>query len=131
MYHWQVESRIRSPNGHEACTLRVLRCSVKTPKLINISLGGALLVAAAGVLEAAPKPRPRTNVSTCGDPLGYQVQLDRRGFSPGRSTAGQGRNLQRALAAFQKANNLPDSGKVNCAILESAQQRKRVGDDRL
>jgi len=100
--------------GTRRALSRALRCSVTILKLINMSLGGALLFVAAGVLEAAPKPRPRPNVSACGDSLGYQVLLDRRGFSPGEIDGRRGANLQRALAAFQKANNLPDSGQVNC-----------------
>jgi len=60
-----------------------MRCPVTIAKLITMSLTTALSLTAGGVLEAAPRPRPRPAASACGNPLAYQVLLDRRGFSPG------------------------------------------------
>ena len=84
------------------------------PKLNIILLTAILIFVTAGAPDAAPRRRPRPNPS-CGNPLAYQVLLDRRGFSPGEIDGRPGANLQRALAAFQKASNLPDSGTINCA----------------
>jgi lipoprotein-anchoring transpeptidase ErfK/SrfK len=45
--------------------------------------------------------------------LATQVALDRSGFSPGEIDGKAGRNLQRALAAFQQAHQLPATGQMN------------------
>jgi lipoprotein-anchoring transpeptidase ErfK/SrfK len=50
--------------------------------------------------------------------LTAQVLLDRSGFSPGEIDGRAGINLQRALSAFQQANGLPVSGKLDDATLE-------------
>jgi lipoprotein-anchoring transpeptidase ErfK/SrfK len=51
----------------------------------------------------------------CGDWLGFQVLLDRQGFSPGQIDGKAGVNVGHALAAMQSANKLPSTGKPDCA----------------
>jgi lipoprotein-anchoring transpeptidase ErfK/SrfK len=45
--------------------------------------------------------------------LATQVALDRSGFSPGEIDGKAGRNLQRALAAFQQSRQLPATGQMD------------------
>jgi lipoprotein-anchoring transpeptidase ErfK/SrfK len=45
--------------------------------------------------------------------LATQIALDRIGFSPGEIDGKAGRNLQRAVAAFQRSHQLPATGQMN------------------
>jgi lipoprotein-anchoring transpeptidase ErfK/SrfK len=45
--------------------------------------------------------------------LATQVALDRSGFSPGEIDGRAGRNLERAIAAFQRAHQLPPTGQMS------------------
>jgi lipoprotein-anchoring transpeptidase ErfK/SrfK len=66
---------------------------------------------------AAQKHRqPRATATTlpCGDYLGFQVLLDRQGFSPGQLDGQPGTNFSHALAAFQNARQLTGSGQPDC-----------------
>ena len=49
----------------------------------------------------------------CGDLVGFQVLLDRKGFSSGEIDGKQGANFSRALAAFQSARKLA-TGTPDC-----------------
>jgi len=59
---------------------------------------------------AAPKPA----TLPCGDYLGFQVLLDRKGFSPGQIDGRSGPNFSHAIAALQTANKLTPSGQPDC-----------------
>ena len=50
----------------------------------------------------------------CGDALGFQVRLDKQGFSPGEIDGKLGTNARRALTAFQTAHKLGQIGQPDC-----------------
>ena len=58
--------------------------------------------------SALPRRAPVIN-----EILATQVALDRSGFSPGEIDGKAGRNLQRALAAFQQSHQLPATGRMD------------------
>jgi lipoprotein-anchoring transpeptidase ErfK/SrfK len=58
--------------------------------------------------DARPHSAPVVN-----EILATQVALDRSGFSPGEIDGKAGRNLQRALAAFQQSHQLPPTGQMD------------------
>ena len=58
--------------------------------------------------DARPHSAPVVN-----EILATQVALDRSGFSPGEIDGRAGRNLQRALAAFQQSHQLPSTGQMD------------------
>ena len=58
--------------------------------------------------SASPHGAPVVN-----ETLATQVALDRSGFSPGEIDGRAGRNLQRALAAFQGSHQLPATGRID------------------
>lgn len=71
-----------------------------------------------GVLNGASQAQPTEPSKHALDPmalrhLAAQVALDRANFSPGELDAAVGSNTKRALAAFQKSKQLPDTGEVD------------------
>ncbi len=58
--------------------------------------------------------RPHGDRPSCGDPMGFQVLLDRRGFSPGEIDGTIGANAGRALSAFQQTANVAVTGMPDC-----------------
>lgn len=55
-----------------------------------------------------PAPLP------CGDLVGFQVLLDRQGFSPGEIDGRTGGNLTHALTALQNARSIAATGEADC-----------------
>ena len=62
--------------------------------------------------RAAKKPVPPP--LPCGDYVGFQVLLDRQGFSPGEIDGRPGANFSRALAAMQTARKVPVTSQPDC-----------------
>jgi lipoprotein-anchoring transpeptidase ErfK/SrfK len=58
--------------------------------------------------KAAPAALP------CGDVLGFEVLLDRQGFSTGQIDGTMGPNFTRALKAMQAARKVPATGRPDC-----------------
>ena len=89
----------------------------------------ALVITVCGALHAdlsaqtrkrrAPARRPPAKSAPaaalpCGDLVGFQVLLDRQGFSPGQIDGKTGANFSHALAAFQESKQLAGAGKPDC-----------------
>jgi lipoprotein-anchoring transpeptidase ErfK/SrfK len=75
---------------------------------------------------AAAQPRPssaaphRTHAS-CTDALGYEIRLDRLGFSVGEIDGMYGPDLRRAVAAYQQTKRVAATGQLNCDTLQALQ----------
>src|SRR5947207_4456181 len=103
-----------------------LRLLQRWLQMTNRTVQFALAIAAVAVLtadlSAAVKKRPvrparRTPPPAavpCGDLVGFQVLLDRQGFSPGQIDGRKGANFLHALAALQTAKNVQSSGQPDC-----------------
>ena len=64
-----------------------------------------------GTVALAQTSKPSAPVVP--ETLAAQIMLDRIGFSPGEIDGRAGRNLQQAIAAFQRTHGLPDSGRID------------------
>ena len=87
---------------------------------VELTLALLLVFSLHAALDAqARKKRPAKPAPVaCGDLLGFQVLLDRQGFSPGQIDGQPGPNFSRALAALQTAKGLPQSG-PDCATWQA------------
>lgn len=80
----------------------------------------ALLLSVATHQPAAQPPSPPTAPVAAG--LDLQIRLDRAGFSPGEIDGRPGAVTRKAVAAFQKARNLPPTGRADAATLAALAQ---------
>ncbi|GAA3924955.1 L,D-transpeptidase family protein [Luteimonas lutimaris] len=83
--------------------------------------GGADEETAATDAHALSAKTVNSTDATSGDAglLRAQVLLDRAWFSPGEIDAGAGSNTRRAIAAYQRSRDLPDSGELDDATWKS------------
>jgi lipoprotein-anchoring transpeptidase ErfK/SrfK len=96
----------------------------QTLHLIVAVAASAILPATLGASAKthATKPVPRTSVARtlpCGDLVGFQVLLDRQGFSPGQIDGLRGANFTHTLTAWQTAKKLKATGEPDCATWKS------------
>ena len=82
---------------------------------LTVALVIVLSLHAALGAQARKKAPPRPAPLPCGDLVGFQVLLDRQGFSPGQIDGRPGPNFSHAVAAMQSARGLGSSGQPDCA----------------
>jgi lipoprotein-anchoring transpeptidase ErfK/SrfK len=80
---------------------------------LHADLGAAAKKRRAPVRRPAAKSAPAP-VLKCGDLVGFQVLMDRQGFSPGQIDGKPGANFTHALAALQSAKKLQSTGQPDC-----------------
>jgi lipoprotein-anchoring transpeptidase ErfK/SrfK len=93
----------------------------------QVALVLAACVAWHAEISAAQKKRtaPRSHKTSatpptpCGDLVGFQVLLDRQGFSPGQIDGLRGANFTHTITAWQTANKLNATGQPDCDTWKS------------
>jgi len=90
-----------------------------TPVAAPAATSAPITVQAANATTFTPPPTdPKLQSATM---LRAQVLLDRAGFSPGVIDARYGENVRQALAAFQDARGLPNTGQLDQATWDALQ----------
>ena len=79
----------------------------------------ATLGASAKTHSAKTSKTPVARALPCGDLVGFQVLLDRQGFSPGQIDGLSGANFSHTLSAWQTAKKLKATGQPDCATWKS------------
>lgn len=92
--------------------MRIRIAELTVALVIALSLGAN--AGAAARKKPAPRPAPKPAALPCGDLIGFQVLLDRHGFSSGQIDGKTGANFSHALAAMQMAHQLPPTGQPDC-----------------
>jgi lipoprotein-anchoring transpeptidase ErfK/SrfK len=80
-----------------------------------------IILSAHAALAAQPRKKGPSKPAAlrCGDLVGFQVLLDRQGFSPGQIDGLPGTSFSHALSALQSARGLPVTGRSDCATWQA------------
>jgi lipoprotein-anchoring transpeptidase ErfK/SrfK len=100
--------------------MRTVTAQVATALAICLAFSTAVDAQARKKIEARPRQKTAAPPARlpCGDLIGFQVRLDRQGFSSGQIDGTRGANFTRTLSAFQAAHKLP-AGQPDCATWEA------------
>jgi len=86
----------------------------------RLTLAGLVFAAALhSPIVVAQQSREGGAAPSCGDPVAFQILLDKQSFSPGVIDGHLGANAMRALSAFQASRNLTVTGIADCATWEA------------
>ena len=91
-------------------------------RIVQLAVAIAAFAVLHADLSAAPRKRPvgpahripPAAALRCGDLVGFQVLLDRQGFSPGQIDGKRGANFLHALSALQTAKKVQSTGQPDC-----------------
>src|SRR5882672_7999375 len=77
-----------------------------------------VVITAQFIFAAEPQTQNQTAAKKISPNLETQIWLDRKGFSPGEIDGTLGKNTQKALSAFEEANQLAETTKALDSLRE-------------